>query len=93
MQSSPSVRITGSFSVEELSGEDFGHERYAFARRLGDSVGSISVNNWRTVEPLLKALWLDRDGEPTWEQARPAIYLAWKQAQQLAGQSDATPGS
>jgi hypothetical protein len=92
MQSSPSVRITGSFSVEELTG-DFSHERYAFARRLGDSVGSISVDNWRIVEPLLKALWLDRDGEPTWEQARPAIYLAWKQAQQLTSQSGASPES
>jgi hypothetical protein len=84
MQSSPTVRITGTFSVEELAG-DFSHERYAFARRLGDSVGSISVDNWRTVEPLLKSLWRDRDGEPTWEQARPAIYLAWKQSQQLNG--------
>jgi hypothetical protein len=83
MPGSQSVRITGSFSVEELTG-DYSAERYAFARRLGDTVGSISVNDWRVVEPLLRGLWFDRPDEPTWDQARPAVYIAWKQAQQLA---------
>jgi hypothetical protein len=90
MQANPSVRITGTFSVEELTG-DYSADRYAFARRLGDSVGSISIHNWRTVDPLLRALWLDRPGEPTWEQARPAIYLSWKRAQQLSGEAAGGP--
>ena len=37
------VRITGSFSVEELSG-DYTGQRYAFARKLGESAGAVIVN-------------------------------------------------
>lgn len=93
MPGTQSVRITGSFSVEELTG-DYSSERYAFARRLGDTVGSISVGDWRVVEPLLRALWFERPEEPTWEQARPAVFLAWKQAQQLTdGSGNGRPPS
>ena len=83
MQPVQRTRITGSFTVAELSG-DYDADRYAFARRLGESVGTISLADWREVQPLLEALWLQRDGELSFEEARPAIFLAWQSAQRLS---------
>lgn len=83
MQNAQRTRITGSFTVAELSG-DYEAERYAFARRLGESVGSISSSDWHEVQPLLEALWHHREGELSFEQARPAIFLAWQSAQRLS---------
>lgn len=81
------TRITGSFTVAELAG-DYSAERYAFARHLGASVGAISAPDWRRVQPLLEALWLQRDGELSFEEARPAIFQAWQSAQRLSRGDD-----
>jgi len=79
-----SVRTTGSFSVEELSG-DYSGPRYAFARKLGESAGAISSDDWREVQPLLQDLWVGVKIELTWHEARPAIYMAWKSTKRLFG--------
>lgn len=83
MPNAQPARITGSFTVAELAG-DYSAERYAFARRLGESVGAISAPDWRRVQPLLEALWRQREGELSFEDARPAIFLAWQSAQRLS---------
>ena len=87
MQNVQAARITGSFTVAELTG-DYSATRYAFARRLGESVGAISAEDWREVQPLLEALWQHREGELSFGEARPAIYLGWQSAQRLRGGDD-----
>ena len=77
-------RTTGSFSVEELSG-DYSDPRFAFARRLGESAGAVSADDWREVQPLLEDLWDGVKVELTWREARPAIYLAWRATKRLFG--------
>ena len=78
------VRTTGSFSVEELSG-DYTSSRYAFARKLGESAGAVSSDDWREVQPLLEDLWVGVKVDLTWHEARPAIFLAWKSTKRLFG--------
>ena len=79
-----SVRTTGSFSVDELSG-DYSGPRYAFARKLGESAGAISSDDWREVQPLLEDLWVGVKIDLTFHEARPAIFLAWKSTKRLFG--------
>ena len=86
MQAPLTARTTGSFSVAELSG-DYSSAHYAFARRLGESAGPISSDDWRDVQPLFEDLWIGGEGELTWEEARPAVYQGWRAIKRLLGRT------
>ena len=76
------VRITGTFTVEELSG-DFAGARFAFARRLGECLAAVSADEWPALERALRAVWHDQQAELPWEEARPALFLSWERARKL----------
>jgi hypothetical protein len=64
---------------------NFGHPRYAFALRVGDRVASVSSDDWPRVESVLMAVWVVMDQGLTWEDARPAIYHAWRRMKLVDG--------
>ena len=85
MPASLNARISQTFSVEEL-GRDYSSTRYAFARRLGESVGAVGSGDWNVVQPLLETIWHSGANDIAWEEARPAVYLAWRSARRLLGE-------
>lgn len=84
MQSMRSVnpRVSQTFSVEDLA-RDYSAPRYAFARHLGESVGAVGSGDWNEVQPLLETIWCSGANEVLWEEARPAIFLAWRSSRRL----------
>lgn len=80
------VRITGTFSVEELAG-DFSAPRYAFARRLGETLAAVSDADWLTIERATRALWDPHTAQLSWDEARPAIFMGWTVARRAFGEA------
>ena len=72
-------------SYEDLTWFDpeqsFYGEKWDLAWRFGQSAGRASAKQeWAEVAPALEALWLDLGDGKSWYEARPAIYAAWRVA-------------
>ena len=94
MNGNPS-RSTGNFTVAELAG-DYTGPRYTMPRRLGEAIGLVSGDDWKTIEPLVRRMW--SNGNPlTWDEARPAIFVTWQRTRRAFepghGPSHPRPGS
>ena len=51
---------------------------WEYATSMGRSSGALSTMPWPELEPILQNLWSEMSGYPPWEDARQAIYLAWR---------------
>jgi hypothetical protein len=56
-----------------LTGRD-----WDYATSMGRSAGALSTMAWTQLEPILQSLWYDMTGYPPWEEARQAVYRAWR---------------